>query len=76
MQNHANSNMDPAELMRMAQSPAGQRLLAMLRQNGAQELWGAMEKASGGDYRDIQKALQTFLNNPEAQALVEQLRNS
>lgn len=76
MQNHANSNVDPAELMRLAQSPAGQKLLAMLRQSGGQELRGAMEKASGGDYRDAQKAVQAFLSNPEAQALLEQLRNS
>lgn len=76
MQNHPNSNVDPAELMRMAQSPAGQRLLAMLRENGNQELRSAMEKATSGDYRDIKKAVQAFLEDPDAQALVDQLRNS
>lgn len=74
MQNNAASNMDPTEIMRLAQSPAGQRLLTMLRESGGQELQNAMVKASGGDYRDAQRAVESFLSNPEAQALLEQLR--
>ena len=74
MQNNAASNMDPTEIMRLAQSPAGQRLLTMLWESGGQELQNAMVKASGGDYRDAQRAVESFLSNPEAQALLEQLR--
>lgn len=74
MPNHSTPNMDPAEIMRILQTPAGQQLLAMLRGGNAQQLRNAAEKASGGDYRDAQKAIREFLSNPEAQALVEQLR--
>lgn len=74
MPNNAGPNMDPAEIMRLAQTPAGRQLLTMLQKSGGQELRSAMEKASGGDYRDAQKAIQAFLSNPEAQALLEQLR--
>ena len=74
MPNNAGPNMDPAEIMRLAQTPAGRQLLTMLRKCGGQELRSAMEKASGGDYRDAQKAIQAFLSNPEARALLEQLR--
>lgn len=74
MPNNAGSNMDSSELMRLAQSPAGRKLLTMLQESGGQELRSAVEKASGGDYRDAQKAIQAFLSNPEAKALLEQLR--
>ena len=74
MPSNPGSNMDLSEIMRLAQSPAGQKLLSMLQQSGGQELHSAMEKASGGDYRDAQKAIQAFLSNPEARALLEQLR--
>ena len=74
MQNNAAPNMDPTEIMRLAQSPVGQRLLTMLQKSGGQELQSAITKASGGDYRDAQKAVASFLSNPEAQALLEQLR--
>lgn len=74
MPSNAGPNMDLTEIMRLAQSPAGQKLLTMLQQSGGQELRGAMEKASAGDYGDARKTIQSFLANPEAQALLEQLR--
>ena len=74
MPNNADPNMDSTELIRLAQSPIGRKLLTMLQQSSGQELRGAMEKASSGDYRDAQKAIRSFLTNPEAQALLEQLR--
>ena len=74
MPSNAGSNMDLTEIMRLAQTPAGQKLVSMLQQSSGQELRGALEKASSGDYRDAQKAIRSFLTNPEAQALLEQLR--
>ena len=44
MPSNPGSNMDLSEIMRLAQSPAGQKLLSMLQQSGGQELRGAMEK--------------------------------
>ncbi len=73
MHNNVAPNIDPAEIMRLAKSPVGQRLLTMLQESGGQELQNAITKASGGDYRDAQKAVASFLSNPEARALLEQL---
>ena len=74
MPSNAGSNMDLTEIMRLAQTPAGRQLLTMLQESGGQELQNAITKASGGDYRDAQKAVASFLSDPEARALLEQLR--
>lgn len=73
MQNKPDSPMDLSEIMRLAQSPAGQQLLALLQQRGGDELRSAMEKASAGDYSQAQKTINAFLSTPEAKALMDQL---
>lgn len=60
------------EVMRLAQSPAGKQLIAMLRQNGGDELRSAMAKAAAGDYADAKKAISALLDTPEGKALMEQ----
>lgn len=74
MENKPDSPVDLSEVMRMAQSPAGQQLLALLQKNNADELRSAMEKASTGDYSQARKTINAFLSTPEAKALLEQLR--
>lgn len=61
------------EAMRMAQSPAGQQLLQMLRAGNSQELKDAMDKAAAGDYAAAKQALSSILGNPEAQKLLSQM---
>lgn len=65
--------MDLSELMRLAQSPAGQQLLSSLQKSGGEELNTAMAKAAAGDYSQAQKAISAFLSTPEAQKLLRQL---
>lgn len=64
---------DMSELMRLAQSPAGQQLIALLQRSGGQELQNAVEKAAQGDYGQAKQALSSLLSNPQAQALLKKL---
>ncbi|MEE0109299.1 MAG: hypothetical protein UEP57_00190 [Oscillospiraceae bacterium] len=64
---------DMSELLRLAQSPAGQQLMALLQQSGGRELESAVAKASAGDYTQAKQALSSLLSTPEAQALLKQL---
>lgn len=61
------------EAMRLAQSPAGQQLLAMLKRSDNGQIQQAMNQASAGDYREAAKTLNGLLSSPEAQKLLEDL---
>ncbi len=61
------------EALRLANSPAGQQLLAMLRQADQSTLQQAMQQATAGNYDGAKNALQDILSNPEAKRLLEQL---
>ena len=60
------------EAMRLAKSPAGQQLLAMLRQADSHQLQQAMTQVSSGDYTSAQTTIQSLLENPEIQKLLQQ----
>ena len=62
------------EAMRMAKSPAGQRLMELLRSSDAPELRQAMDQASAGDYVQAKKTLSGLLASPEVQALLKQMQ--
>lgn len=59
------------EAMRLAKSPAGQQLLAMLRQADSQQLQQAMTQVSSGDYTSAQTTIQSLLQNPEIQKMLQ-----
>lgn len=62
------------EAMRLAQSDAGQQLLQLLKNNHAQAAQAAMDSAQNGDLLRAKQALQSFLSDPQAQALLRQLK--
>ena len=64
------------ELLRLAQSPAGQQLIALLRQRGGDRLSAALAPASAGDYRQAQALLSDLLSQEDAQALIKALEDS
>lgn len=64
---------DLSQLMKLAQSSAGQKLLSLLQRSGGEALQSAIAKASAGDYREAQKQLSSLLSTPEAQALLKQM---
>ena len=67
---------DMKELLRLAQSPAGQQLIALLRQRRGDRLSAALAQASAGDYRQAQALLSDLLAQEDAQALIKSLEDS
>lgn len=61
------------EVARLADSPAGQQLIAMLRQSGGPEMQQAAEKAARGDYGEAMALAQKLWNDPQARTLIRQL---
>lgn len=62
------------EAMRLAKTPAGQQLMALLQQSCGSELQKAMDRASAGDYAQAQQTISRLLQSPEAQALLKQMK--
>ena len=65
-------NFSVDEVKKFAQSPAGQRLFQLLKQNNTQ----AVEQVQAGNYNDAMKQLQNFLQTPEAQKLLKDIGGS
>ena len=61
------------EIMRIANSPAGQQLVRLLQQRGGDQLQNAVDKASRGNFEDAKNTLSDMLNTPEIQAMLRQL---
>lgn len=63
------------DVMRLAKSPAGQQLIAMLQQTDSQKLQQAAALAQSGDYATAGQTLKGMLSSPEAQKLLKELGN-
>lgn len=61
------------EALRLANSPAGQQLLALLRETDSARLEQAAAEASSGDYTKASKTLGSLLSSPEIQKLLKEL---
>ena len=64
------------EAMRLAKTPAGQQLLALLQQADKRSVNQAMAKAAAGDYEQAKALLGPLLASEEARALLAQLGGS
>lgn len=75
MENNSNlpSNLPMQEVLRMAASPAGQQLIAMLRQQGGDDFQKAMASAATGDYTQAKHAIEALMADPKAQQLLKDL---
>jgi len=62
------------EVLRLANTPAGQQLLAILRQAAPAVLRQLQEKLSSGDPAQAAQSLQLLLSTGQLQALQEQMR--
>ena len=69
--NNPQFSMDDAK--RLAASPSGQQLLAMLRAQDQGQLQQIMDQISKGDYQSAGSALSGMLASPEAKALLRKL---
>ena len=65
-----------SELIRMAQTPAGQQLIALLQKQDGTQLQQAIAYAVSGDYNRAKEILSKLLSSPEAQALLRKLEDS
>ena len=72
MQENSNQNLIQ-EALRLANTPAGQQLLALMQQTGGDGLSKAMTSAAAGNYAQAKQALSSLLADPEARKLQEQL---
>lgn len=61
------------EVMRLAKSPTGKQLLAMLQQQNSGQLQQAVTQAKTGDYANASKTINDMLASPEAQKLLKEL---
>lgn len=64
---------DPKEVIRLAKSPAGQQLLAALRQADGETLQKASAQAAAGDMENAKNTLDAMLADPKLRALLQQL---
>ena len=61
------------DVMRIAKSPAGQQLMALLQQKDSAALAKASEQAKSGNYSRAGQTLSSLLSSPEAQKLMKEL---
>ena len=61
------------EVYRLAASPAGQKLIARMQQQGGSEFQKAMQSASAGDYTQAKRAIEKLMTDPQAQQLLKEL---
>lgn len=61
------------EAARLAQTPAGQRLLAILRSADPDQLQQIADQASAGDYAHANQILRDILSSPEARKILNTL---
>lgn len=66
-------NFSIQEAMRLAESPAGQQLIALFRQSNDGDLQQAAKFAAEGDLQQAQKLLSGLLKDPQVQQLLKQL---
>ena len=64
---------DYAQMMRIMQSPEGQRLMVLLRNTDSAALDSAVSSAQSGDMEAARSALSQILNTPEVRGLLKQL---
>lgn len=65
-----------SDLMKLAQSPAGKQLLAMLQNTNDGSLENAVKQASAGNMAEAKNALSSLLSSPQVQALLKQMEGS
>ena len=68
-----NQNFSMDALMKMANSPAGQQLIAMLKNQDNSKLEQAAAQAKSGDYAQASQTLSAMLSTPEAKKLMKEL---
>ena len=66
-------NFSIQDAMRLAGTPAGQELIAMLQKGDTGQFQQAAELASAGNYAQARQMLSQLLKDPKVQSLLSQL---
>ena len=66
-------NFSISEAQRLANTPEGQKLMALLQQTDQDTLQKAMAAAEAGNYKAAGQSLSALLASPEARQLIRQL---
>ena len=66
-------NFSVQEAMRLAKTPAGQQLLALLQQADGNALQKIAAQAAVGNLKQASESLSSLLSTPEAQNLMKEL---
>lgn len=61
------------EVLRLAASPTGQQLIALMQKKGGNEFERAMQQAASGDYAGAKRAVESLLTDPQAQRLLKEM---
>lgn len=61
------------DALRLAKSPAGQQLLAMLQQSDSSQLQRVIDQANAGDFAKASQTLNAMLSSDDAKKLIQQL---
>ena len=61
------------EILRIAASPAGQKLISLMKQQGGSDFQKAMDCAASGDYSQAKRVIESLMTDPKAQQLLKEL---
>ena len=64
------------EIIRLANSPAGKELIALLQSNGGDSFEQAKQAAKKGDYELAKQNLSHIMSSPKVQALMKEMENT
>lgn len=67
-------NINLSELMKIANSAAGQELLSLVQNKKDEKFDEAMQLAQSGDFSQAQEIISKILSTPEAEALMKKIR--
>lgn len=65
-----------SDLMKLASSPAGQQLLALVQSTNDGSLEDAVSQAAAGNMESAKNTLSALLSSPQAQALLKQMEGT
>lgn len=68
--------LDYSQLLKIANSPAGQELIALVQKNADEQFQAAMRQAQAGDYSQAQSIISQILSTPEAKELMKKIRGN
>ena len=63
----------PQDVMKMAKSPAGQQLIAMLQNADPSALQKAMAQAAAGNYEEAKTSLTPLMESEKIKSLLQQM---